>query len=428
MEDKEKKSIFIREKKAETSYREEAPSQHQQRLKKILIYLLMAIACVGALYLIFKPGEQADTKETGLNNAVPEANNISLQGDKEKAYEQEMLAQKDKERRSAMQVLSDYFNSPKDSTEAMAPVPTIPPAAAGATTESQKNYQDIQKNLGSFYETDREKESLRREVRELREKMNSRPSPGEIPPDPVAVMEKSYQMAAKYLPQMMPPKPSVDSSKASAPPKRYVEPIYNVEKNIVSSLKPNQSDAEFAVSVLQEKPQRLFGDEASANRKQQTIYRNSIRACIHQTQTITAGSSVQLRLLENARVAKMLIPPGTLLTAMAKIESGRLALQITSIEFEGNIVPVDILAYDLDGQSGLNLPYSPDLNAVKEVTAGMSNSAGTSISMNSSPGKQLLADLTKGVVQGTTGYISKRIGTLKVTVKAGHQLFLVPKK
>ena len=34
-------------------------------------------------------------------------------------------------------------------------------------------------------------------------------------------------------------------------------------------------------------------------------------------------------------------------------------LKITSIKLEGNIIPVDITIYDLDGQQGLYVPYSP---------------------------------------------------------------------
>ncbi|WP_427864303.1 hypothetical protein [Niabella sp. CJ426] len=35
------------------------------------------------------------------------------------------------------------------------------------------------------------------------------------------------------------------------------------------------------------------------------------------------------------------------------------------------MVPIDISAYDLDGQLGLNLPYSPEVNAFKEIASGI---------------------------------------------------------
>jgi len=103
-------------------------------------------------------------------------------------------------------------------------------------------------------------------------------------------------------------------------------------------------------------------------------------------------------------------------------------LQVTSMELEGSILPVDIIAYDLDGQQGLYVPYAPEMNALKEIASGMGNSTGTNIMLTSSPGQQLTADLSKGLVQGTSGYFSKKMNTPKITLKAGHQLFLVPKK
>jgi hypothetical protein len=48
--------------------------------------------------------------------------------------------------------------------------------------------------------------------------------------------------------------------------------------------------------------------------------------------------------------------------------------------------------------------------------------------LTQSAGQQMAADLSRGVVQGISGYFSKKVRTPKVTLKAGHQLFLVPKQ
>jgi hypothetical protein len=63
---------------------------------------------------------------------------------------------------------------------------------------------------------------------------------------------------------------------------------------------------------------------------------------------------------------------GTIVTANAKFQNGRLQLKVTSIELEGNIIPVDITIYDLDGQQGLYVPYSPEMNALTEMAGNMS--------------------------------------------------------
>ncbi|MGN7706866.1 conjugative transposon protein TraM [Chryseobacterium sp. 22543] len=432
MEKEKKNTVLIHETGDQNSIKAERTGGKKPDFKKVTVYALLAIACAGCLYLIFRPAENKAIAEVGLNNAVPQANDAGLLGDKEKAYEQELLEKKQNERKNAMLALSDYLNK-QDSTAPESPlmgqgsVPRANPALSG-----RQNYDEIQNTLGSFYHDDNQNEALRKEIRELkREKANALSSPDPVVNDPIAMMEKSYQMAAKYLPQVMPQQkiPAPDTIRQQTIPKRYIEPVYTTEKNVVSSLtqKGEQTDQEFEASVLNGQQERFFNGH-SVNRVAPTkMVSNSIHACIHRTQTITAGSSVALRLLQGIRIGGIGIPPGTLLTARAGIRDGRLGLEISSVEYKGNILPVEISAYDLDGQLGLNLPYTPDVNAMKEIASGMSSSAGTNIVLSSSTGQQLISDLTKGVVQGTTGYLAKRIGTPKITVKAGYLLFLLPK-
>lgn len=146
-----------------------------------------------------------------------------------------------------------------------------------------------------------------------------------------------------------------------------------------------------------------------------------------ETQTIIGEGSVRVRLLEPARLKAELFPLEQF-TASAKIQTGRLQLKITSIEMDGNIIPVGITIYDLDGQPGLQIPYSAEINTLKEIAGNMSQTSGTSLMMTQSAGQQVAADLSRGVVQGISGYFSKKIKAQKVTIKAGHQLFLVAKK
>ena len=56
-----------------------------------------------------------------------------------------------------------------------------------------------------------------------------------------------------------------------------------------------------------------------------------------------------------------------------------------------------------------------------------SNSS-TSVMLTQNAGQQVAADLSKGVVQGISGYFAKKVRTPKVMLKAGHQVFLVSKK
>lgn len=432
MEKERKSTVLIHEAGDKKDVKAETSGSKKPEFKKAAVYGLLAIAFAGCLYLIFRPDERKAITEAELNNAVPQANDAGLLGDKEKAYEQELLEKKQNERKNAMLSLSDYWNNRDSASSANPLTGEGSNNRVNPTLTGRQNYDEIQNTLGNFYHDDNQNEALRKEIIALkREKANAASSQDAITNDPIAMMEKSYQMAAKYLPQVMPQQKTAapDTTTQRSASKRYIEPVYTTEKNVVSSLtqKQQQTDQEFAASVLNGQTERFFNGRSVDQFAPVTMMSNSIHACIHRTQTITAGSSVALRLLEGIRIAGIAIPPGTLLTARAGIRDGRLGLEITSVEYRGKIVPVEISAYDLDGQAGLNLPYTPDVNAIKEIASGMSSSAGTNIVLGSSTGQQLISDLTKGVVQGASGYLAKRIGASKVTVKAGYLLFLLPK-
>ena len=85
-----------------------------------------------------------------------------------------------------------------------------------------------------------------------------------------------------------------------------------------------------------------------------------------------------LRLLESAKVQGLRIPRQSRLIAVAKIEGNHMHLLIKSIEVDGHIIAVKLSAYDMDGQEGVYIPGSEDINAFKEVGANIGGSMGTS--------------------------------------------------
>ena len=182
-----------------------------EKLKKPLIFGLMGIVFVGCMYLIFKPSEDKNEMENiGLNDAVPQATEAGMQSDKQKAYELEMLEQKDREKRNALTTLSDYWNTDSSlNTEEEIPEEEdgydySPGRNSGRSGNSALNsYRNAQSTLGSFYQDNNsETMELRRQLDELKEQLAEKDVPrATTVDDQLALMEKSYQMAAKYLPQ-----------------------------------------------------------------------------------------------------------------------------------------------------------------------------------------------------------------------------------
>src|SRR5690606_40383891 len=97
---------------ANTDVLQDSTQNTAEKLKKPLIFGLMAIVFLGCMYLIFKPSEDKKTIENvGLNDAVPQATGAGMPDDKAKAYEQEMLERKEQEKRNTLATLSDYWNT-----------------------------------------------------------------------------------------------------------------------------------------------------------------------------------------------------------------------------------------------------------------------------------------------------------------------------
>lgn len=408
-----------------------------EKLKKPIIFILMGVVFLGCMYLIFKPSsDKKKTGNIGLNEAVPQATDAGLQPDKQKAYEQEMLEKKMQEKRNELTSLSDYWNADSAADKKAATQDEDDEDSNAYESSKSRNsnpaltsYRNAQSTLSSFYNNnDNETQELRKQVEELKDQLAEK----KVPPtttvqDQLALMEKSYEMAAKYLPSntAQPGKTDTAVAAKAATQKEHFEAFTPARKNAVSALYREPTDSAFLASWNESRNRGFY---TAGVREQVVQPKNSIRAVVQETQTVTDESGVRLRLLETAQTPNLTIPIGTVLTANAKFNNGRLQLKVTSIELAGNIVPVDITVYDLDGQQGLYVPYSPEMNALTEIASNMSQTSGTSIMMTRSAGQQVAGDLSRGVVQGVSGYFSKKIKTPKVTIKAGHQLFLVSKK
>lgn len=409
-----------------------------QKLKKPLIFGLMGVVFLGCMYLIFKPSsEKKEIEKIGLNEVVPQATGAGMPADKGKAYEEEMLERKNQEKRNDLISLSDYWNT-DEKGEAGEELPEEEESYSGRNESGKhsnpalNSYRNVQSTLGSFYKDDNsETQELRKQLDELKEKLADKDVPAKVTvDDQLALMEKSYQMAAKYLPSgTNTGEPAlansiVPTSSGSTQKEPFVA-FSSTRKNSVSALYRVPTDSVFLADWSQNKNSGFY---TAGTLKQVVQPKNSIKACVQETQIIIGETGVRLRLLEPVQTPNHIIPQGTILTANAKFQTGRLQLKVTSIELEGNIIPVDITIYDLDGQQGLYVPYSPEMNALTEMAGNMSQQSGTSLMLTQSAGQQVAADLSRGVVQGISGYFSKKVKTPKVTLKAGHQLFLVSKK
>jgi conjugative transposon TraM protein len=427
-------------------------NEQKQKMKKYAVFALMGIICAGCIWLIFAPSAEEKAKkeaQSGFNAEIPDPKNTGIVGDKATAYEQEQMKQKQVER---MRSLSDFSsllgeNNPKQ-TDDLALMTDEPAKTGGGVSSTPKPapvqnsvnaYRDMNRNLGSFYEKPREdpeKERLKEELEELKMRMDESESRKNSTENQLALMEKSFQMAAKYMPGMsgaqgvQPPAVATEpanvqentGAQGTVSGKTAVVPVGQVRAQTVSLLQAEMSGAEFIETYSQERNMGFYTATAEATGG----IKNTISACIHDNQTVTDGQNVRLRLLEPMRAGNMLIPRSALLSGTAKIQGERLGITVNYMEYRGAILPVELKVYDLDGMQGIFIPNLQELNAAKEIVANMGTSAGTSINLSNDAGEQFAADMGRNLIQGVSQFTAKKLREVKVHLKAGYRVFLMP--
>lgn len=412
----------------------------RQEIRKYLVFAGMFLLFVGCMWLIFAPSKEERLKEersAGFNSELPDPRGAGIEADKIAAYEQADMRRRQEEK---MRTLEDFSaladGNSQDGT--ISPVVEIPQEREsesvsyrgsgnrrnGAVSSSTSAYNDINATLGSFYETpgeDPEKEALKAEVEQLRQEV-ARQQPAQMTyDDQVALLEKSYELAARYMPGGSTVKQE-EVETATNGRKAKAVPVGQVSTPVVSSLPQPVSD-----SVL---PARLVqagnaGFHTAVGETADGHTRNTIRACVHGDQTIRSGQSVRLRLLEPMRVGRYVLPRNSLLTGEGRIQGERLGIGIMQVEHDGIIIPVGLAVYDNDGQEGVFIPGSMEADAAREVAANLGQNLGTSISItNQSAGDQLLSELGRGAIQGVSQYISRKMREEKVHLKSGYTLML----
>ena len=422
--------------------KERKPLTEAQRLKrqKMIVLPAMVLVFIGAMWLIFAPssGKEQEPGTSGYNIEMPDADkeNRRIIGDKAKAYEQGAMEERQENRSRAMQQLGDLFDretaaadgdsdfdlaNPGGTEEAVKPAPKTIQSSAAA-------YRDLNATLGNFYEQPKndnaEMDELLERIATLESELESGKERSSTMDEQVALMEKSYELAAKYMGNQNGTRAAAGQTAEPSPVqkagKNTAKPVRQVTHQVVSSLGQPVSNAEFVATFSQER-NRSFNTAVGVTTVSD---RNTIPACVYGAQSVTDGQAVRLRLLEPMAVADRIIPRNAVVVGAAKIQGERLAIEITSLEHDGTVIPVELEVYDTDGQPGIFIPNSMEMNAVREVAANMGGSLGSSINISTNAGAQLASDLGKGLIQGTSQYIAKKMRTVKVHLKAGYRVML----
>ena len=371
----------------------------RQKMMKYLVVFPAAVVCgIVILWLLYTSLNKNDSKVgNAFNTEIPEGENGGI---KTKAEEYAAAdAAKEKEAQERAVVALDTLTA----------LTTDTVEHQSAVENSAQAYQEVQASLNDFFVEDTsadnvEIEALNERISEL-EAQNALAQQQAAQPDEMELMERSYQLAAQYMGNggnYSTPQPTEEKGK------RDVLPVAQVNRNVVSSLGQTSTVRGFNTSV----------GTMSA------VAKNTIAAVVAGNQSVIDGESVKLRTTEPMWVGNRLIPRNTTVVGSARVQGERLEIEISSIECEGSIYDVELQVYDSDGQEGINIPQSMESDALHEIGANMGSTMGSSINISTNTGAQIASDVGRGLINGVSQYLTKKLRTVKVHLKAGYRVML----
>ncbi len=194
------------------------PLTEAQRLKrqKMIVLPAMVLVFIGAMWLIFAPssGKEQPPGTDGYNTEMPDADKANKQiiGDKLKAYEHGEMEERQESRNRTIGQLSDMFDREIAGTEdgvnfdlanPGGKEERAQPAAPQTIQSSAAAYRDLNATLGNFYEQPKndnaEMDELLERIASLESELESEKGRTSSMDEQVALMEKSYELAAKYM-------------------------------------------------------------------------------------------------------------------------------------------------------------------------------------------------------------------------------------
>lgn len=371
----------------------------RQKMMKYLVVFPAAVVCgIVILWLLYTSLNKNDSKVgNAFNTEIPEGENDGIKTKAEEYAAADAAKEKEAQQRAVV-ALDTLTALTTDTVEHQS-----------AVENSAQAYQEVQASLNDFFVEDTsadnvEMEALNERIAEL-EAQNALAQRQTAQPDEMELMERSYQLAAQYMGNggnYSPPQPTEEKGK------RDVQPVAQVNRNVVSTLGQTSTVRGFNTSVG----------------TMRAVAKNTIAAVVAGNQSVVDGESVKLRTVEPMWVGNRLIPRNTTVVGSARVQGERLEIEITSIECEGSIYEVELQVYDSDGQEGINIPQSMESDALHEIGANMGSTMGSSINISTNTGAQIASDVGRGLINGVSQYLTKKLRTVKVHLKAGYRVML----
>ena len=379
-------------------FQPKSQAERQKMMKYVIVMPAAILSGIVILWLLYS-GLKGDEPKTGnaFNTEIPDGENDGIKSKAEEYAAAEVA--KEKEQRQVAIANLDTLSSQSPDTVVQ----------SSAIETSAQTYQEVQASLDDFFIPENTEASQVAELQARIDELEAQNAMAQQPqqPDQMEMLERSYQLAAQYMGNGNGGNYQAPQQQDDEKGKRNVQPVAQVSRNVVSSL-GSSSDRSFNTSV---------GTKSVTTR-------NTIAAVVAGNQSVIDGESVKLRTTEPMWIGNRLIPRNTTITGSGRVQGERLEIEITSIECEGSIYDVELQVYDSDGQEGINIPQSMENDALHEIGANMGSTVGSSINISTNTGAQIASDVGRGLINGVSQYLTKKMRTVKVHLKAGYRVML----
>ena len=384
----------------------------RERVKKIAVYTVLCLSCLVCIWLIFAPSGDDETVAGKANTELPDGTTNGMPDSKIAAYQQDAQNKEKATRQAQLESISATLDTV--ATQSTTDMPDAIQSSADAYQQTQASLQDfyIPEPTGEAQQVAELQEriaelEMQQSMPDYNHKSPDEPSARDAQAAQMELLERSYQLAAQYMGNgnggnYQPPQPQEEEKG-----KRNVQPVAQVSRNVVSSLGSSSS--------------RGFNTSVGVQR---TSIKNTISAVVANDQTIANGQPVRLRLTEPMWVGNRLVPRNTIITGESRLQGERLEIEISSVESEGSVYEVELQVFDSDGQEGINIPNSMESDALKEIGANMGSTVGSSINISTNAGAQIVSDVGRGILNGVSSYLTKKVREVKVHLKAGYKVIL----
>ena len=250
-------------------------------------------------------------------------------------------------------------------------------------------------------------------IRMLNDKSYGKQDNEQLSENPKSNNQNAQQDPVKYLKQQMLVMDSLEKAR---------DPEYQAKLLAEQKLKANKEKMdEFLNSTFNVGKSGINSEFNAFYRENENSF---IKAVIDENNKGFLGSRIRFRLLEDIFVGNKKIEKGSILYGqISGFSIQRVDLKIVSVFTRGEILPVNLSIYDIDGMKGLYVPESVFRDMIREM--GSNSVQGTQMDMG---GQGFFTSIGSKLFTSTSKSIANLIKTNKAKLKYNSYVFLIDEK